>query len=51
MMQWAGEQRDVSDPWYTRNFETAYHDIYRACQAILDSYIREFEWRKICGEE
>jgi hypothetical protein len=23
----------------------------RACQAILDSYIREFEWRKICGEE
>lgn len=51
MMQWADEQRDVSDPWYTRNFETAYHDIYRACQAILDSYIREFEWRKICGEE
>ncbi len=47
MMQWAGEERDVSDPWYTRNFDAAYRDIHRACQAILDSYIREFEWRKI----
>lgn len=51
MMQWVDEQRDVSDPWYTRDFNAAYHDISRACQAILDSYIREFQWRKTCGEE
>ena len=38
MMQWAGEERDVSDPWYTRNFEAAYRDIYRACQAILEYF-------------
>lgn len=38
MMQWAGENRDVSDPWYTRNFEAAYQDILTACKAILKYY-------------
>ena len=38
MMQWAGEERDVSDPWYTRNFEKAYQDIYAACQGIVRWY-------------
>jgi protein-tyrosine phosphatase len=38
MMQWVGERRDVSDPWYTRNFEAAYQDIYIACKAILENY-------------
>ena len=46
MMQWAGQRRDVADPWYTRDFESAYQDILSACKAILDSYIREFEWEK-----
>ena len=35
MMEWAGQSRDVSDPWYTGDFETAYQDIYTSCQAIL----------------
>lgn len=35
MMQWAGEDRDVSDPWYTRDFDAAYRDILAACTAIL----------------
>ena len=35
MMHWAGEERDVSDPWYTRDFEAAYRDIYTACQGLL----------------
>ena len=35
LMTWAGENRDVSDPWYTRDFETAYRDIFIACQALL----------------
>ena len=39
MMQWAGQRRDVSDPWYTRNFEVAYQDIYEACEAILKDYM------------
>ena len=47
MMQWAGEDRDVSDPWYTRNFESAYQDILRACQGIIETYKRELEWEKM----
>jgi protein-tyrosine phosphatase len=36
MMHWAGEERDVSDPWYTRDFESAFRDIYAACQGLLE---------------
>jgi len=36
LMEWAGEKRDVSDPWYTRDFETAYRDIYKGCEALLE---------------
>ena len=28
--------RDVSDPWYTNDFETAYNDIYEGCKAWLE---------------
>ena len=28
--------KSVSDPWYTRNFETTYLDINRGCQALLN---------------
>ena len=36
MMSWTGSDRDVSDPWYTGDFEAAYNDIYAACKAILE---------------
>ena len=38
MMQWTGIRCDVSDPWYTRDFESAYQDIYAACEAIFNHY-------------
>lgn len=31
---------DVSDPWYSGDFETAFNEIYKACQALLDSIIK-----------
>lgn len=37
LMQWAGKDRDVADPWYTGDFETAYKDILEGCQALLDT--------------
>jgi len=37
MMEWVGQKRDVSDPWYTGDFETAYQDIYASCKAIIQS--------------
>ena len=35
MMEYAGEHRDVADPWYTDDFESAYRDIEAACRGIL----------------
>ena len=31
----AGNVPDVSDPWYTGDFEAAYQDIEQSCKAIL----------------
>lgn len=33
-----GRSLDVADPWYTRDFETAYRDILLGCRALLDKY-------------
>ena len=35
LMSWTGTERDVADPWYTDDFETAYADIFQGCQAML----------------
>ena len=36
LLEYTGENRDVSDPWYTRDFEKTYEDILRGCKAILN---------------
>ncbi len=36
MMSFAGMNRDVSDPWYSDDFEQAYTDIYRGCKGLLE---------------
>ena len=42
LMEYAGlEGREVSDPWYTRNFERAYEDILQGCQGLLATVVRE----------
>lgn len=35
LMSYAGKSRDVTDPWYSRNFTTAFNDIYEGCEAFL----------------
>lgn len=37
MMSFAGQERDVADPWYTGDFETTYRDIMEACMAMLNT--------------
>lgn len=37
LMSFANSSRSVSDPWYTRDFETAYNDITEGCKALLDA--------------
>ena len=36
LMSFAGKNDDVSDPWYTRDFERAYNDIYSGCLGLIE---------------
>ena len=38
MMSFAGMNRDVSDPWYSGDFEQAYNDIYSGCKGIFEKF-------------
>ena len=35
LLSFAGSMMDVDDPWYTGDFEAAYQEIYRGCQALI----------------
>ena len=35
LMSYTGTSRDVADPWYTDDFETAFQDILTGCEAML----------------
>lgn len=34
--EFAGETRDIADPWYTGNFDETYDDVLRGCTALLE---------------
>ena len=35
LMDWAGKNRDVADPWYTGDFESTWLDVNEGCEAML----------------
>ena len=35
LLQFCDSYRDIDDPWYTNDFETAYQDIKRGCEGLL----------------
>ena len=35
LMDWAGKNRDVADPWYTGDFEATWLDVNEGCEAML----------------
>ena len=35
LMEYAGRPDDVADPWYTRDFDTAWSDIEEGCRGLL----------------
>ena len=37
MLEYAGLNRDVADPWYTGDFEKAYNDILMGCRGLLET--------------
>ena len=36
MMSFAGTERDVADPWYTRDFQQTWDDVEKACIGLLE---------------
>ncbi|MCR5756703.1 MAG: low molecular weight phosphotyrosine protein phosphatase [Selenomonas sp.] len=39
LLSFAGEDREVADPWYTGNFEVTYQDANKGCRALLAQLI------------
>ena len=37
LMDFTSRPGDVSDPWYTGDFKTAYRDIYEGCEGLLSA--------------
>jgi len=37
LLEFTAENRDVSDPWYSRRFDVAYNDIFNGCTALIDN--------------
>ena len=39
LLQFAGEERDIADPWYTGNFDATYDDVLKGCTALLNEIL------------
>ena len=40
LLEFAGENASIADPWYTGEFDTTYRDVTRGCNALLE-HIKE----------
>ena len=36
LLEFAGKDRDIADPWYTGNFDETYDDVLEGCTALLE---------------
>ena len=39
----AGQNKDIADPWYTGNFDDTYNDVLEGCEAFLDYLVENGE--------
>lgn len=37
LLDYAGEHREVADPWYTGDFEKTYRDVLKGCECFLST--------------
>jgi len=44
LLDYTDNPRDISDPWYTDDFDTAYDDIVEGCQGVLE-HLKRYEIR------
>ncbi len=40
LLNFAGSDRDIADPWYTGNFDETYDDVIEGCEGLL-KYLRK----------
>ena len=36
MLSFAGDERDIADPWFTGDFDATYDDVLRGCECFLE---------------
>lgn len=41
LLEYAGISRDVSDPWYTGDFDATYNDCVLGCKALFDYIMKK----------
>nr|WP_297171533.1 low molecular weight protein-tyrosine-phosphatase [uncultured Agathobaculum sp.] len=39
LLEYTDSARSVADPWYTRDFEATWNDVYAGCKALLDTLL------------
>lgn len=40
LLLFAGEEREVADPWYTGDFQTTFSDVKKGCDALFDMILK-----------
>ena len=40
LLEFAGSDRDIADPWYTGGFDVTYSDVVEGCEAFLE-YLKD----------
>lgn len=41
LLDYTDTPRDISDPWYTRDFEQTWQDVQAGCRGLMDHLIRQ----------
>lgn len=47
LLEYTDDIRDIEDPWYTRDFETAFLDIYKGCLGFYQYLIEREQYGKM----
>ena len=45
LLEHSAHPRDIDDPWYTDDFDTACRDIQEGCRLLLNSLIEKYNWK------
>ena len=47
LLDFAGEKREVADPWYTGNFDETYDDVIKGCRGLLQFLQKRFVQKQL----